>query len=319
MPKNMRENKESKIKKIILLCVIVIFVFSGITIGISRTLPSKEKDSVHASTNNISPTCSEITKDCAKVTATPPTKKESFPKIISKVSNDLKKKYRNINFTNEWIDQYQEMILFGALKKDSTQGIAVDIDMDGHVKKYLSSKKYGAIKAQRLLGSSSAVQVSAKNGHIWIFNLSGLGFSEKPNGGVYSGKWDPIERLRYVEGKIISLHHNDDKTAILNLKIIVNYHNGCDPINDSNFPFEIGSRQKFVLQRLPDMKLRKGEDVILYHTGFYPLSGSMDRFDGAAVMYYKKGDNYYDKDNHIITIPPQDYPDYDEVFNQSTN
>lgn len=241
--------------------------------------------------------------------------------IQNSVDDKWKTMFSDINFTNEWVAGSSRVVLFGSLNKDPDQGVAVDIDTSNNnaASRYLTPKKYGAIRAEKLLGASSAVQVSAPNGHTWIFSLYGDGFADKPEGGAYAGIWNQIDQsLSYVEGTVVSLMKYEDGTAALTLKVVANYHGGNDPSDNANSPYPVGSTQKFILQTLPGFTMVTGDDIVIYQTGVYPLSGSMDRFVGAVAMYYKTPDQlYHDKNGNSVSMPPQNYPTFNAVFNQS--
>lgn len=221
-----------------------------------------------------------------------------------------------------WTAEYGQTVLFGSLKSEPDQGIAVVVDTSDKnaATRYLTPEKDGAVKAQKLLGSSSAVQVLADNGHRWTFSLYGHGFADQPNGGAYAGTWEQIDQsLSYVEGTVVSLLKYGDGTAALTLNVGANYHGGgSDPSNGPNVPYSPGSTEKFILQALPGFALVAGDDVVVYQTGVYPLSGSTDRFVGAVAMYYKTPDQiYHDKSGNSVSMPPQNHPAFNAVFNQS--
>jgi hypothetical protein len=243
-------------------------------------------------------------------------KSKGTSRILNSVSVDWASKYKQIRFTNEWITSNGEVVLFGSLKSDLRQGVAIySEELNGiSTKKYLTPSRHGAITAQTLLASASAVQVKASDGHAWIFNLNGLGFAEKTKGGRYAGKWSQLDRLRYVEGSVVSVNQDSDGTAILKLEIVKNFHNGADPMGGAGDPYKIGSVQKFVLQRLPGISLKAGEDIVIYQCGVYPLSGSMNQFLGAAIRYYKKSGAYYDLSGEKVTMPPKEYPEFYDIF-----
>lgn len=236
------------------------------------------------------------------------------PRIINQVDAKWKTLYSDVTIANEWVSAHDGTILFGALKSDPQQGVAIVTDPDYTRYEFLTPSRHGAIKAQKLLGSLTAVQVSAEDGRQWIFNLP-QGFADKPDGGIYAGEWEQIARLRYVEGTVVSLQKNTDGTAVLKLKIITNYHSGTDPLNSPDDPFKIGGTEEFILQKLPKTALTVGEDIVLYEADVYPLSGSMDQFKGALVRYYKQNGKYVDLNGKAAAMPPEDYPEFGKLFN----
>jgi len=131
----------------------------------------------------------------------------------------------------------------------------------------------------------------------------------------YAGHWIVTDRLRFAEGTVVSLVEAEDGTARLSLKIITNYHSGADPIDNPNYPFELGSTQEFILKQMPSVSLEIGTDVVVYQADFILSSDDTQSFLGAAILYYKSGDQYVDMQNNVATMPPQDDPNWDALFN----
>jgi hypothetical protein len=237
-------------------------------------------------------------------------------KITYTVSDQLKSLYSEMSVTNQWTALYGQIVLFGSLKSDPQQGIALVVDTlnNNSIQKYLTPSKHGVIHASSLLGSSSAIEVSAEDGHIWIFHLYGDGFAEKVSGDKYAGGWLQLDRLRYVGGTVDSIQKNTDGTAVVNLQVTVNYHVGTDPVDNPNFPFSIGHTADFILQCLPKPGVNKGDYVVLYECDVTPLSGSVDQFVGATIMYFKKGKGFFDINGRTVTMPPKDTPEFQQVF-----
>lgn len=234
--------------------------------------------------------------------------------ITNTISDVLKTKYSDINITSEWNAGYP--VIFGSLKNDPRQGVAVIIDnLNNTDHRYYTPSKRGAVTVQKLSGYNSTVQVAAADGHIWLF-CHCYGFYET---GEYAGPWEEVDASsQYVEGTIVSLNKSTDGTAVLNLNIIMNIHCNGDRTDDQNYPYHIGSTQEFVLQKLPGINLDAGEDIVIYAVGTDTLL-STERFDAAAVEYYKKGDKYLNMNGKTVAMPPQDYPKFDQVFDSVYN
>lgn len=237
-------------------------------------------------------------------------------KITYTVSDRLKSLCSEMSVTNQWTALYGQIVLFGSLKSDPQQGIALVVDTlnNNSIQKYLTPSKHGMIHANGFLGSSSAIEVSAKDGHIWIFHLYGDGFTEEVSGGKYAGGWLQLDRLRYVGGTVDSIQKNTDGTAVVSLQVAVNYHVGTDPVDNPNFPFSIGHTVDFILQCLPKSGVNKGDYVVLYECDVTPLSGTVDQFVGATIMYFKKDKDFFDINGRTVTMPPKDTPEFQQVF-----
>lgn len=104
-------------------------------------------------------------------------------KIVDSVSADLITSHRDIEITNEWISKdFGYTVLFGSLKDDPQQGVAVVIPTgdqeDKNVQKILTPEKHGAIKAESLGAKASILDVVAEDGYRWVFNVYN-GFESK--------------------------------------------------------------------------------------------------------------------------------------------
>jgi hypothetical protein len=96
--------------------------------------------------------------------------------IIDSVSADLISSHNDIEITNEWIsNDFGYTVLFGSLKSDPQQGVAVLIptgdQADISERKVLTPEKRGAIKADSIGAKASIVDVVAEDGCLWIFNI----------------------------------------------------------------------------------------------------------------------------------------------------
>jgi hypothetical protein len=104
------------------------------------------------------------------------TENSSGAKIIDNVSADLKSSHSDIEITNEWISEdFGYTVLFGSLKSDPQQGIAVVIptgeQSDKSEHRVLTPSKHGAIKGDSLGAKASMLDVVAEDGYKWIFNV----------------------------------------------------------------------------------------------------------------------------------------------------
>ena len=105
--------------------------------------------------------------------------------IINNVSENLKKKYPDIEITNEWLGEkcleYRYVVLFGALKSDSRQGVAQVIRFDPDCKKvlsqqrYLQPEKHGALKVYDTGAKPNEMEIEDSDGNKMSF-LTNTGF-----------------------------------------------------------------------------------------------------------------------------------------------
>lgn len=103
--------------------------------------------------------------------------------IVDSISADLIASHSDIEIINEWISKdFGYTVLFGSLKDDPQQGVAVVIptgDQENkNEQKILTPEKHGAIKAESLGAKASILDVIAEDGYKWIFNVYN-GFSPK--------------------------------------------------------------------------------------------------------------------------------------------
>jgi hypothetical protein len=108
------------------------------------------------------------------------------PQIINNVSNELKLKFSDINITNEWVGELtgnnrRSAVIFGSLKKDPQQGVAVNIGyannkIDGSVTRFLCPQRNGAVKVIADGSKPCNMVVIDENKHQWNFNISNGGF-----------------------------------------------------------------------------------------------------------------------------------------------
>jgi len=96
--------------------------------------------------------------------------------IVDSVSGDLITSHSDIEVTNEWISKdFGYTVLFGSMKSDPQQGIAVVIptgdQSDKSEHRVLTPSKHGAIKADSLGAKASILDVVAEDGYKWIFNV----------------------------------------------------------------------------------------------------------------------------------------------------
>jgi beta-lactamase regulating signal transducer with metallopeptidase domain len=103
--------------------------------------------------------------------------------IVDSVSADLIASHSDIAVTNEWISKdFGYTVLFGSLKDDPQQGVAVVIptgdQVDKREERVLTPERHGAIKADSPGAKSSILDVVAEDGYKWIFNVYN-GFDQK--------------------------------------------------------------------------------------------------------------------------------------------
>lgn len=96
--------------------------------------------------------------------------------IVDSLSGDLITSHSDVEITNEWISKdFGYTVLFGSLKNDPQQGVAVVIptgdQKDKNEQKVLTPEKHGAIKAESLGAKASILDVVAEDGYRWIFNV----------------------------------------------------------------------------------------------------------------------------------------------------
>ena len=96
--------------------------------------------------------------------------------IVDSISGDLITSHSDIEITNEWISKdFGYTVLFGSLKDDPQQGVAVVIptgdQKDKNEQNVLTPEKHGAIKAESLGAKASILDVVAEDGYRWIFNV----------------------------------------------------------------------------------------------------------------------------------------------------
>lgn len=159
---------------------------------------------------------------------------------------------------------------------------------------------------------SGVNQVSAKErAVISSFSNSG-GSSLFQSANSSKQKWVSLDRLRYVEGTIQSIQANSDSTATLYLKVIKNYKSAADPVDDPNYPYQTGASVSFIIQGTNGMDIQQGNDIVLY-AGTMSTESGLDQFNGAAVMYLKTDSGYVNSVGQAVTMPPAEYPDFDQV------
>ena len=127
-------------------------------------------------------------------------------------------------------------------------------------------------------------------------------------------KWTQLDRLHYTEGSVQLFQKNADGTGTLSLKITKNYHSDTDPVDDPDSPFSVGTTQSFTLQTDSEETLREGADVVIYDCNVSPQSDPDKQFAGAVVLYYKKDGKYVDGNGKEAGMPPEDYPEFQDVF-----
>ncbi|MFL0245553.1 hypothetical protein [Candidatus Clostridium stratigraminis] len=126
-----------------------------------------------------------------------------------------------------------------------------------------------------------------------------------PNIQNTNNKWESIDRLRYVQGEIISLNKISNGKSILNLKVEKNYHDGTDPIGDEDFPFKRGTIAEFYINSQPEIDLTKIKSVIIYESDA-AIDGNASIL-AASIKYYKIHGIFVDKDGKQISLPPTEY------------
>jgi hypothetical protein len=117
-----------------------------------------------------------------------------------------------------------------------------------------------------------------------------------------NNKWESIDRLRYVQGKIVSLKKISDGKSILNLEIEKNYHDGTDPVDTTDYPFKIGDVVEFYLNGQPKIDLGKIKRIIVYESDF--TTNGNDTFLGASIKYYERDGKFFDMEGKQISLPP---------------
>lgn len=119
-------------------------------------------------------------------------------------------------------------------------------------------------------------------------------------------KWESIDRLHYVQGKIVLLKKSLDGKYLLRLKIEKDYHTGTDPIDNQNYPFKIGSVIDFYLKDQPKFNFSKNKRIIIYESDV--TTNGHDRFLGASIKYYEKNGKFFDLADKQINLPSTQYP-----------
>ena len=101
-------------------------------------------------------------------------------KIVDSVDDGLKSSISDIDVTNEFISEdFSMAAVFGSLKSDPRQGVAVVFPYQegsrsaGSAKKFLTPEKHGAVRAEKgSLGAKASVcGVAADDGYEWVFNV----------------------------------------------------------------------------------------------------------------------------------------------------
>lgn len=118
--------------------------------------------------------------------------------------------------------------------------------------------------------------------------------------------WQVIGKLTYVRGTIVSLKQASDGKYKLNLKVEFNYHSGTDAVDNSDYPFKVGTTEEFVLKNKPEVNFSDNDRIIIYE-GQVTADGKSD-FSGADIKYYEKQGKYFDMNGKEIMLPPKDYP-----------
>ncbi|MFA6941218.1 MAG: hypothetical protein WCQ54_09605 [Clostridiaceae bacterium] len=119
-------------------------------------------------------------------------------------------------------------------------------------------------------------------------------------------KWKSVDRLRYIQGKIVSLKKISDGKSILSLKIEKNFHDGTDPVGNPDYPFKIGQVVELFLNSQPKIDLAKIKRVIVYESDV--TADDNDSFVGASIKYYESDGKFFDMDGKQISLPPTQYP-----------
>jgi hypothetical protein len=114
-------------------------------------------------------------------------------------------------------------------------------------------------------------------------------------------KWESIDRLRYVQGKVISFRKVLDGKLILSLKIEKNFHDGTDPVGSPDYPFKIGKVIEFFLEKQPNIDLTKIKRVIVYESDV--TTNRNNSFLGAIIKYYEFEGKFYDLTGLRINLP----------------
>ncbi|MHB1125728.1 MAG: hypothetical protein ACYC2T_02045 [Bacillota bacterium] len=118
-------------------------------------------------------------------------------------------------------------------------------------------------------------------------------------------KWNLISWARYVQGLVVAVSEQTDGLYKLTLKVEVNYHNGTDPVNTPDFPFNRGQVVDFYLKDNPRLDFKQVKRVIVYEGKITTDPGT--DFLGAVIRYYEKDGNFFDLDGKQVSLPPQDY------------
>jgi hypothetical protein len=125
----------------------------------------------------------------------------------------------------------------------------------------------------------------------------------KPSEQGINDKWESIDRLRYIQGKIGSLKKISDGKSILSLEVEKNYHDGTDPVGTPDYPFKIGEVVELFLNNQPKIDLSKIKRVIVYESDV--TTDDNDSFVGASIKYYERDGKFFDMDGKQISLPPQ--------------
>lgn len=119
-------------------------------------------------------------------------------------------------------------------------------------------------------------------------------------------KWESVDRLRYIQGKIVSLKKISDGKSILRLEVEKNYHDGTDPVGDPDYPFRVREVAELFLNNQPKIDLAKIKRVIVYESDV--TADGNDSFAGASIKYYESDGKFFDMDGKQISLPPTQYP-----------
>ncbi|MDP4084570.1 MAG: hypothetical protein Q8934_08120 [Bacillota bacterium] len=107
--------------------------------------------------------------------------------IVEKVDKSWIKRYPNINISNQWIqnyaDNYHVIVIFGSLKSDVKQGVAISVCLSGGKitleSQFFQPDKGGSVKATEIGGAKPfTVLTLDESGNKWNFNCYS-GFNQK--------------------------------------------------------------------------------------------------------------------------------------------
>lgn len=173
----------------------------------------------------------------------------------------------------------------------------------------VSDNKLSAISEE--LGSTK-ITVSNYDSLMYRFvvlaavNKSDISNVNMPDKQGVDEKWESIDRIRYIQGTIVSLKKISHGKSILHLKIEKDYHDRTDPVDTPDFPFKPRSIVEFYINSQPKMDLNKIKRVILYECDV--TTNQNDCFLAANIKYYESHGKFYDMNGKQISLPPTDYP-----------